>query len=288
MKRIFLALFFLTSLSYTSFSQSMEVGAQLGVMGYTGDLDPKEFSQHFANARGAVGLHLKYNVNDLFNVRLNFLKGSVIGRDSLSDEEWQKRRNLSFESGITEFAIMIENNFLGFNIDENENKTFTPYAFAGIAVYRFNPRTLYQGVYHDLQPLGTEGQGLPGFDDKYSLTQIAVPLGGGIKMRLTDKLSIGLEVNSRFLFTDYLDDLSGTYVAYEELMAGNGELAARLANREHEFTGIDTPYSQPTGEIRGKADVNDYYMSAMFSLSYHFKGSGLKFGRSNQIGCPTF
>jgi len=288
MKKIFLAFFMVTFMSFSASSQSMEVGAQIGAMVYTGDLDPPTFSQNFKNTRTALGLHFKYKLNPLFNIRFNFTKGSVTGKDSLSDKSWQLERNLSFETGITEFAVMIENNMLGFSMDKNDEKTFSPYAFAGIAVYRFNPRTLYQGVYYDLQPLGTEGQGLPGYEEKYSLTQIAVPLGGGLKIRLSDKLSMGLEVNSRFLFTDYLDDLSGTYVAYEELMAGNGEIAARLANREHEFTGIDVPYTNETGSIRGKAAVNDYYMTAMFSLSYHFTGTGMRFGRSRGMGCPTF
>ncbi len=278
-------LFFFLSSSITA--QSFEIGPQIGGMIYTGDLDPQTFSEQFQNLEFAFGAHLKYNINPYFAIRANFSKGNVSGRDSISNADWQKRRNLSFESGITEFSLMIENNLFGFDISPGSDKIFTLHAFAGIAVYKFNPRALYNGQYIDLQPLGTEGQGLPGYGEKYSLTQLAVPLGAGLKFKLTDRISVGMEMSGRFLFTDYLDDVSGTYVAYEELQAGNGSLAANLAKRESEFTGIDIPYSNATGDIRGKSDVNDYYLSGMVTFSYHFDGAGI-FTDKNKIGCPTF
>ena len=48
---------------------------------------------------------------------------------------------------------------------------WTPYVTGGAAVFTFNPKAEYNGEWVALQPLGTEGQGLPQYPDrkKYSL-----------------------------------------------------------------------------------------------------------------------
>ena len=43
------------------------------------------------------------------------------------------------------------------------------------------------------------------------LTQIAIPFGIGVKMNVSKKVGLGLEWGPRKTFTDYLDDVSGTY-----------------------------------------------------------------------------
>ncbi len=287
MRSLLFSLFIVLGVFSTGISQSLEVGPQLGGMLYTGDLDPKQFGENYKNLKPTVGLHLKYNHNDYFNLRLNLVRGSVQGRDELSGQEWQLRRNLSFETSITELSLLIENNIFGFSTNASKDKIFTIHAFAGIGVFKFNPRTLYDGQYVDLQPLGTEGQGMAGYEEKYSLTQLAIPMGIGLKFRLSEQLSLGLELSSRFLFTDFLDDISGNYVSHEELLAGNGQLAAALAKREAEYTGIDAPYTEETGSKRGQADVNDYYSTGMLTISYHFSGAKL-FGGSGKTNCPSF
>jgi len=287
MKRLFFVLLVMTGIVSGASAQYFEAGPQLGGMLYTGDLDPKQFGQNYKNLKFSGGLFVKYNHNDFFNLRLNVVRGAVQGRDALSDKDWQLRRNLSFETAITEASLVIENNLFGFSTNAAKDKIFTIHAFAGIGIFKFNPKTLYNGQNVELQPLGTEGQGLPGYEEKYSLTQISIPLGVGLKFRISERLSAGLEISSRFLFTDYLDDISGNYVAYEDLLSGNGSLAAALAKREGEYTGIDTPYIEETGSKRGQSDVNDYFSTGMFTLSYHFNGSKV-FGGKSKTRCPSF
>jgi hypothetical protein len=287
MNRFIIIFLLFLGVGTASHAQYFEVGPQIGGMIYTGDLDPKQFGQNYQNLRFTGGLFLKYNHNDYFNLRLNVAHGQIQGRDNLADQDWQLRRNLSFKSNITELSLLIENNIFGFSTNAAKDKIFTVHAFAGIGVFRFNPTTVYEGQRVELQPLGTEGQGLPGFEEKYSLTQISIPLGVGIKFRLSERLSLGMEISSRFLFTDYLDDIGGNYVAYEELIAGNGELAASLAKREAEYTGIDTPYQEATGDKRGSSDVNDYFSTGTVTFSYHFNGSKI-LGGPSKTRCPSF
>ncbi len=95
-----------------------------------------------------------------------------------------------------------------------------------------------------LKPLSTEGEGLPGYPDRkpYSLTQLAIPFGGGVKFAITNDWHIGLEVGLRKLFTDYLDDVSSTYADPNDLLTAKGQLAVDLSYRGDEVVGGDPVY----------------------------------------------
>ena len=97
-----------------------------------------------------------------------------------------------------------------------------------------------QSDWIDLQPLGTEGQftGIAGTPKPYSLLQIGVPLGGGILYRLMDKWDLSLEFSYRFVFTDYLDDVSGRYPSeevYQEMLNQGNYDGITLSNRSSEL-----------------------------------------------------
>ena len=148
------------------------------------------------------------------------------------------------------------------------------YYTTGINIFKFAPQTTLlspSGQFEliDLQPLGTEGQGLPGFEDKYSLTQINIPFGIGFKFQLFDNIELGFEFVPRYTFTDYLDDVSRDYVNYDELMAANRPLAARLANRTGEYLGTG-PIKVETGTPRGDPEGNDWYFFGAAYVAYNF------------------
>ena len=91
----------------------------------------------------------------------------------------------------------------------------------------------------DLQPLGTEGQFSDQYPEKepYSLTQFTVPLGIGFKLSMGEKLSIIAEYGIRKTFTDYLDDVGGTYANPIHLLSdpNNGQIAASFSDRSLDF-----------------------------------------------------
>ena len=89
-------------------------------------------------------------------------------------------RNLSFQNNITEWNLLAEYTFLDIT-----QKKFSPFLFAGIAVFHNNPYaydTLGQKVY--LKPLSTEGEGLSQYPGQkpYSQTQFSIPFGGRYKI----------------------------------------------------------------------------------------------------------
>lgn len=131
-------------------------------------------------------------------------------------------------------------------------------------------------------PSAPKGKGLPGYDEPYKLTQLAIPLGIGLKILLNSNLTLGLEFGGRKLFTDYLDDISNTEVNYFDVLEGNGELAARLSNPN-----LVDP-SPDNATYRRGGDYKDWYYIGGVSLSFRLQGSGRGMGSGRGIGCPTF
>ena len=157
---------------------------------------------------------------------------------------------------------------------------FAPYIFAGLSVFSYNPRAQYNGVWYDLQPLGTEGQGTTAYTGRktYSLTQIAFPFGIGCKFSLNKLFCFGVEWGMRKTFTDYLDDVSTTYVDPVQLEAEKGTVAAALSNRSITIPG--QPSIEP-GKARGNSRTKDWYAFAGLTLT-------MKIITKKNHGCRDF
>jgi hypothetical protein len=227
-----------------------------GAAGYNGDLTQQFFSPKSMGP--AVGFNLKYNFNDVFILRSGITWGQVSANDKNNQREDLKCRNLNFRTGILEGNLCLE-----VNLFEPDFFSAYPYLFAGIGIFHFNPYTYDQyGKKTYLQPLGTEGQGLPNYPDRkpYSLTQLCLPFGGGIKVNLTTRCDFVYELAGRILFTDYLDDVSKTYVNTNTLMASSRPKAAELAYRQ-----TTAPYPSE-GDIRGNPKIKDWYFISGFKL----------------------
>lgn len=252
------------------------IGVMGGVALYSGDLSPTEFGVYFEEVQPAFGVFTRIELGKAGALRLGVTGGSVEGDDARHGRE---DRGLSFRSRITEFSLVGELNL--FKIGAAANRGLVPYVFGGGAVFRFNPETLFDGDYIELQPLGTEGQGLPNYEDAYRLTQFAVPLGVGVKILLNEQLTLGLEFGGRMLFTDYLDDVSSREVNYFDVLEGNGELAARLSRPNLQDPTAETSY-------RRGGQYNDWYYIGGVSLAFRIGGDnrGVQSGRG--MGCPTF
>ncbi|MGB0864295.1 MAG: DUF6089 family protein [Saprospiraceae bacterium] len=270
-------IFFLFLIPFSLSAQHLEGGIFLGSSTYYGDLDPGDL--HLDGTHFGYGLMLKYNVNDYVSIRGSVLRGQFSGDDARNSDESIQQRNLSFRSSVTEFSVIPEFNILGFN---PYDRIFSPYVFGGIAVFRFNPEADLDGQTYKLQPYTTEGQGLPGRPTRYDLTEFAVPFGAGIKLSFTEYWNISFEIGYRVTFTDYIDDVSTTYVDRDELIAWNSEISADLANKTSELTPNSDPVNIP-GAPRGNPNKNDRYVFTGVSITYNFLDG---FG-SKRYGCPT-
>ncbi|MBC8172306.1 MAG: outer membrane beta-barrel protein [Chitinophagales bacterium] len=247
-------------------AQEHEMGVWGGIVHSFGDINSSINSFQFYQTGG--GVFYKYNFNPRVGWYTGVSVGSTEGYDNISEDVFQQTRNLDFRTSIIDVSTRIDFNF--FSFDRTKPKEwFTPYVFAGVSGYHFNPQGLYLGGWVDLQPLGTEGQNVFGISagKSYKRLQLGFPIGGGFKFALTENWAIGIEGNWHILFTDYLDDVSTTYVDPFFLELGpEGELAVIMADKS--VLTSDIPALGIHGRQRGNTQNNDAYFFAGITLSY--------------------
>lgn len=249
-------------------SQDWEVGIFAGGANYNGELAPVD-PVVLRETHIAIGGFAKYALTDRLKLRGSITYATISGDDAnFNKASLRKRRNLDFRSPIFEFGALAEYEFLRFN-ESFRKPTTAFYGVTGLAIFNFNPEAQFQGKWVELQPLGTEGQGTSAFPDreKYSLTQISIPIGIGVTHSLSRHLNIGAEVAFRKTFTDYLDDVSKTFGTKDALISRHGEIAYRLSNRTWETFDEAEDLG---GSKRGNSDTNDWYYFGGVTLSYTF------------------
>lgn len=291
--------------------QYMTLGMSLNALNYYGDLapNPGRFSTDLSFTRPAVGVTFSNRYGPRFVISAGFLYGTLRGSDFSSADVTDAKngvfrfyRNLSFRNRIKELSVTAS-----FDLFENQatylsRLSWTPYAFAGVAVLHHNPQALAPangldgqplpeaGQWVNLRELGTEGQyaNLETTDANYglkpyNLIQAAIPIGLGVRFKLNEVIDLSAELGFRYLFTDYIDDVSENYV---DLGVLDSELARALSYRGNEVAAPDMPrmpYTARNGEtynvingygseyptnIRGKENNNDIFMVTTVRISY--------------------
>jgi hypothetical protein len=237
----------------------------------------------FSATRPSVAIGMRYKFKQHWAVKGGFYYQLLSGDDKLTQEPYRNNRNLSFRSNVFELSIQGEFFFTKEqsgkmykikNAKGMKNYDIQGYIFAGIGAFYFNPQARYKGRWVDLQPLGTEGQGLPGGGKKYSRITICIPYGIGGKYALNKDWAVGLEVGVRKTFTDYIDDVSTVYYDNSAIYQARGETASYLAdpslqNYPEALGGDATGFVQSaTGEQRGDSSDKDAYMFMNITVSY--------------------
>jgi opacity protein-like surface antigen len=251
------------SAQYQSFRHEGEFGVQIGTAHYFGDLNP---NARLNRPKLAGGIFFRKQVNEYVAVRIgaNFAQ---LGYSDIyeKENEFRRRRNLSFNTNIWELAVQGDFNFFKFN-PINPDERFTPYLTFGAGIVGFNPYAYLGTTKYFLQPLGTEGQGSPLYPDRspYSTVALAFPIGLGVKFSITDRMNLNIEVAHRFTSTDYMDDVSGTYAGIAAFKPNSP--AAILQDRSLE-TG---PIIGTAGNQRGFGKQKDQYIMATVGLTFNF------------------
>lgn len=267
---LLLALLFSFGLSAQSidFLRNSEVVLGGGVMNYIGDLNNQSVLSPLHGA-GSVGLRTR--LDSRWAVRVEVAYGSIS-----CEKDYIVRRNLSFRSDIFEFAALAEFNFRPFGPGATES-AWTPYIFGGIGVFHYNPMAQYtdnegNAQWVELQPLNTEGQGTSLYPERrpYALVQLCMPFGVGVKVRFNKTFSMTAEYGFRMTWSDYLDDVSTTYVGCELLEAEvlEGAMAARMADRSND---VESGYVNAVGIKRGDDALKDWYAFLKVSVGVNLE-----------------
>ena len=287
---------------------NFEVGLNVGATWFLGDLggargEGSSFLKdtNFKLTKPILGPYFRFHLNEFlsFGVNVNFgqLEGSdaaIKPRSDTSPEFYRYIRNLHFISNFYEGHFLVE--FHPINLELLSGDFLQVYGAVGLGFFHFNPKTKYvdpltgQEQMVQLQPLGTEGQGLPETGrSKYNLTELNIPMGVGVRWILRNKFVFGFEALHRMTATDYIDDVSTIYADpawfysnYETPMA---DMIASLARRSVEID-PDEVYGRITepGKIRGDSSDNDSYYSFTVKFGIMFGAGSLGY----KGGCPKF
>jgi hypothetical protein len=264
-------------------AQNFHFALRAGLANYQGDLQAKAITLKKSKFIGSIGAH--YDLTEHFTARTYFSFSKLSGDDKTGNTT-MKQRNLNFETNIFEWELSAQYNFLTLNYN-----WFTPYVFAGVGLFSFKPYTFYNESKVYLQPLSTEGQGLPGGPKPYKLLQLNIPLGFGALYAVNEDIRVGLEFGYRKTFTDHIDDVSGDYYDEAALFAARGQTAVDLAYRGDEVGA--GPY--PTAKTpRGSAQYKDGYYYAAITITIrsfidqYKRIAGLPtYKRDKKVGCPA-
>ena len=297
--------FYNSSYSQLTAGNYFEAGVTVGPMVFLGDLGGhtgvgttflKDYNMNATKL--AFGIYLEAHPSELIGVRLSANFGSVEGDDYYvvakgGVEVSRLNRNLNFKSNITEANLLLEVDPTVLFEDQPTQVTgrLRPYGLIGIGVFHFNPMGQYvdpntsqtQWVY--LQPLHTEGEGFLANRPNYALTQLNIPMGFGLKYYISEKVNVGLELLYRKTFTDYIDDVSTTFVDPAVLQAnlppGTSQIAIAMSNKSPLYGTPGSGYNP--GDKRGDPTQNDAYFTLGLKVGIRL---GSDHSYDNSVRCP--
>ena len=309
------------------YEKHSDISFGVGTSNYYGDLAPlnRPIKSTLQNISWNIGVDFTRHFTSHFSGRASLtwarLKGDDNKFEGVAGREYLYMRNAHFRNDVQELALTGIYNLIPEARNFRNRSKINPYLLAGIAVFHHNPEakvpTNYvgseasRGEWVSLQPLNTEGQGLPGYADQpYNLVNANVHFGAGINYRLDRNWDLGFEAGVRYTFTDYLDDVGGNYANKADLAAFSS-LSAAMGHRENEKTAswtgrdreafarayyaerVNPAFSDPnlfpignfpdiartTGSERNSASkFNDMYILTRFKIIFHIAPS---------IKCPV-
>lgn len=275
-----------------------ELTGGFGITNFFGELGgadkpgSKYFTDYdFNSSRPALSVGFRYKVLEMVNAHAHLSYGVVHGSDANTENIYRRDRNLHFRSTIIEFNTVAEISIINeklthkYNLKRRsgfslKNLNTNLYVFMGYGFFYFNPKAKYNGKWVALQPLGTEGQGLMETRQKYKRVSACIPFGFGFRYFINRYWGIGIEYGGRYTYTDYIDDVSTTYVNNQWLRNERGNEAADLADPS--FIDGENLIGQPYGggDQRGNPKYDDFYMFTQITVSYKL--------RTGRTGLPKF
>lgn len=285
-----ICVYLLANQSIKSQISYFDLGAGLGIANYSGDMSSDNVGQVLGTSQFSALLYGRYNFTPYLSTKMGITYAKLSADDSNANSVSIQNRNLSFFTNLFEISLTGEINVLKYDPLDGRS-IFTVYGMAGIAGFYFNPKAELDGQVYELQRLGTEGQGLSEYPDRdfYSLYQMSIPFGGGLKVKINESLNFNMEMSWRFTFTDYIDDVSTTYPDYVSILNERGDIAAELSHRYEN----EDPGSRSDSQ-RGNPDIKDYYFTLHIGVSYNlvdfssYNGYKRLRRKSKTSKCPTF
>ncbi len=275
MKKILLSAFFVAAFICKSSAQrgfgenelQGEFGVTIGMAHYFGDLNTRAALNR---PKPAIGAFYRKQFNNYLAMRISAHYAQLGFSDTYSKNDYQKARNLSFNTDIFEIALHGDFNFFKY-IPGDPEFSFTPYVTLGLGLFSYNPYAYLDNKKYFLRPLGTEGQNIAYKDPvsgivrkPYGSMAVCIPIGLGLKYNINDKMNLSFQVAQRLTTTDYLDDVSSTYVGNDKFTPGSAAYALQDRSYEKVAGGIGVE-----GRQRGWSKQNDQYVIAEIGITFN-------------------
>jgi hypothetical protein len=267
---------------------NLELSAGIGMVNFLGELGGAndigrsfiaDFEFDALRPNFQIGARFRWN---RFLASKAFVQyGWITGNDAWTRDQFRNSRNLYFRSHLLDFGSTMEFYFLPQlptkgrykrrGLQARQGRPVLGYISTGVTGFWFDPTAVdANGVAHSLQPLGTEGQFIFPTRSPYNRVQIAIPIGLGFQFRLSDDFSLDVEISYRKTFTDYIDDVSMTYVDKDLF---SNDLAAYFMDRGlwQDETDPGNPNTHEVfgpGQQRGNPQDNDAILYMNFSLTW--------------------
>jgi hypothetical protein len=276
---------FLLGWGYTLCAQSFFATAFIGANGYRGDLQPTIVS--IPQLRPVFGLGFLYEFNPHWSAVFNMHYGQTGGDDRYNPTN--NERNLRFVSEMFEFTALAEYALL-----DNRDYSVIPFLHLGFGLFKFSPYLpLENGNRIMLYEYATEGQGFIEGRSNYSLNAWCLPIGGGFQWMLHRNIRLAAKLSYQFTGTDYLDDVSTTYVDENLMRQYKGQNGVNIAYRGNLLPG-GAPYPA-AGTPRGNPKNKDGYLLAGLSLRFRLDAKGRAYQyeyrpgklRRHKTSCPS-
>lgn len=233
-----------------------ELGISFGGAHYFGDLNTRTALNR---PKPSAGIFFRKQFGNHIALRLSGHIASLGYADRYNTNDYQRQRNLSFNTTVTEAALQADFNFFTF-VPGSPYFRFTPYFTLGVGVFGFDPYATIDGdpQKYFLRDLKTEGQ-----ENPYGRQAVCFPIGMGIKYNIKRNINLGFEITHRNTSTDYLDDVSTVYAGDDKFTPGTP--AYILQDRS-----LTVPRLGKVGKQRGFSSQKDQYVYAELTLSLSF------------------
>lgn len=252
-----------------------------GGLGYARSLgDLTNPGSYFDTKLNIVG-GLQYLFTNRVSAGVNLMAFQLSGDDQEIDPELNTRsRGLSFVSNNLELSATASVSLFPTANRFTQRKLINPYLVAGVGVLFFDPRAEVPEFLRD--EAGDTIMAVPRAGEMVSLRQyqterpntygrfaLVIPVGVGVRVKVTEFIDVTAQVSNRITFTDYLDDVSGVNgrgypdISEFDLTVPEEVTAAALSN------------PSGRGEIRGNPESDDYYLIFNVRAEFYIQGDML-------------
>lgn len=211
---VFACLLLLLAAGSPVVAQKNEIGGGVGVFNYSGDLVK---GLQIGNSRPAATLYYRRNFDRIASGKLAITFGQLAGKDIADYDALSAQRTAEFSTFVAEFSAVFEYNFLDYKAEKAQTR-WSPYLFFGVGGFYFSGHENERGSFSSVQP--------------------ALPFGLGFKFLLNPKFAINVELGTRKLFFDWIDNVSEGDQTIKNYEYGN-----LYDNDWYHFFGVSLSYS---------------------------------------------